>query len=211
MPAKKSPAKKPAAPVAPSTWDGPFYNPHSCLIRDTYEIPVSEIPILPEYISACLSNLAAFEHQSDDNAIVPGAAEWCQQYLSRVLREEPQAMLDAMKMQVGSKGEQLEQEAMHVARRMAVITSEADGEKVSFMPVKELFQALEKCHPELYDHIPRSKKGRADWLTRAKLKFLPQKRKGSKISPAQIALVKMIQDKHYPTEKPMAVRKPASN
>ena len=118
-------------------------------------------------------------------------------------------MLDAMKMQVGTEGEQLEQEAMHVARRIVVTTSVRDGEKVSYIPVKELFQAMETCHPRLYAKIPTSKRGRADWLTRAKLKFLQPKRKGSKISPQQIALTKMVLDGFYPTEKPMA-RKTAS-
>ena len=178
MPAKKSPSKKTAAvPVASPQWDGPYYNPHSCLIRDNYEIPVSKIPILPEYIIACLSNLAASEHQSDDNTIVPGAAEWCVQFIGRVLREAPTAMQDALALQCGTDQQQGEREAKLAARHIAVFAATATNEAgVPMITISDLFDLMKKHYPRLFPLIPKKRRAQANWLTSANLKFLKQRR-----------------------------------
>ena len=175
MPAKKSPAKKTAAaPVAPPAWDGPFYNPHSCLIRDTYEIPVSKIPTLPEYIIECLSNLAAGEHQGDDGTIVPGPAAWCVQFIGRVLREEPQAMRDALTMRCGTDMKKDDREAMRIARGIVAIAASLTGENAQMITVSDLRDLIKKYHASLY--IPSGKRVLANWLVKAKLKHLGQRR-----------------------------------
>ena len=176
MPAKKSPTKKTAAAAAPPKWDGPLYNRFSCLILNTYEIPVSEIPILPEYIAACLSNLAAYEHRSDDNTIVPGPAEWCVQFLSRVLREAPKAMQDALAMQCGTDTQQGNREAMRVARGVAAIAVNLTGENVPMITVSDLRDIMKDYHPSLCQFIPSAHGALNNWLKKAKLTHLDQRR-----------------------------------
>lgn len=195
MSAKKSPPKTKKYPE----WSGTFYNQFSCLMGNGSSVPVDEWPILPETVAACLQNLAAYEHQSDKKKIEDGPSEFAMRFISRVLREDPLAMVDAIKMQAGTPAEQLDQEAMYIARRIVVTTSTCDGEKVSFMPVKELFLAMKTCHPKLYKKIPTEKRSRAYWLIRAKLKFLPQTRKGKRISKQQADFVRCIKDGLYPT------------
>ncbi len=178
MSAKKSSAKKTAAaPVAPPAWDGPFYSQHSCLIRNTYEIPVSEIPVQPEYISACLSNLAASEHLADDNTIVPGPAEWCVQFLGRVLREAPEAMQDALAMQCGTDTQQGNRQAMYVARGVVAIAAIVTREQnVPMITVSDLRDIMKEYHSSLYQFIPSEHRALAVWLGKAKLKHLGQRR-----------------------------------
>jgi len=181
-------------------WSGAFYNQFSCLMTNKSSVPVDEWPVLPETVAACLQNLAAYEHQSDKKKIEDGPSEFAMRFISRVLRESPLVMADTIKMLTGTIKEQREQEAMYIARRIVGVTASWDGEKVLFMPVQELFLAMKTCHPKLYKEIPTEKRGRAYWLGRAKLKFLPQSRKGGKISSQQVELVKMIRCGFYPKE-----------
>ena len=154
------------------------------------DIPVSEQPILPEMVVACLQNLAAYEHRSDDGSeIVTGPSEWAMRFLSRVLRERPQAMIDALRMQTGSDHTQDEQGAMCAARKLVIETSVMSGNKAVFLNRFEVLELLEKREPRLFIAIPTSARGKSAWWKKARLDFLDQQRGGA-MSAAYIKFTK---------------------
>ena len=160
--------------------DRPFYNQAACLMRNTSEHDPATMPILPETVIMCLSNLSSYEHLDEDDKIVPRPAEWCVQYLSRVLRESPETMQDAIIMQCGTETQQYNRETMRIARGIVSIAATQTGENVPMITVSDLREIMKKYHPSLYQYIPSEKRALANWLNKAGLKFLGQRRGKSK-------------------------------
>jgi|GEM_PF-2063450 len=67
------------------------------------------MPILPEIVVGCLDNIAAFKHRDVSGNVANGASEWAVRFISRVLREDPGAIVAAVEMQTGTAAEQSRQ------------------------------------------------------------------------------------------------------
>jgi len=138
------------------------------------------MPILPEIVVGCLDNIAAFKHRDVSGNVVNGASEWAVRFISRVLREDPGAIVAAVEMQTGTAAEQSRQGAMRVARMLVVNSGVLDDGKVVFLNRLEVLEILEEFEPLLFASIPQSSRGKADWWKRARLTFLDQSRGNAK-------------------------------
>ena len=147
---------------------------------DKWEVPPDQTPILPEIIVAALANIAACEHQTEDNTVVAGPSTGAVEYISRVMREEPQAMIDAMLKEMGTDEQQGRRQTMFVARCVVGVAQSLTGKNVPMITIGDLKDIMEKYHPRLFPLIPKvTKKTHTafnSWLKEAKLTHLEQRR-----------------------------------